>query len=280
MTESLPSFADRMATARSFLFVPADRPERFEKAIASGADMVIVDLEDAVSPDRKEAARSALMAWLDPRRPVMVRINGAASPWLEGDLDLCRRPGVGGIVFPKAEDGDLLRAVASAHPVLALIESAVAVEQLSMLARVDGVVRLALGSVDLALDLDTDADDWIFDPVRLAMTVSSRAAGKAPPVDGVATAFDDPALVQAAASAARKYGFGGKLCIHPAQVPPVHRALLPDAQQVEAARRIVEAAQASNGGAVAVAGQMIDLPVIARARRTLALHHAQSLDFA
>jgi citrate lyase subunit beta/citryl-CoA lyase len=259
-----------IAAARTFLFVPGDRPERVAKAYASGADVVTVDLEDAVAPDRKDAARSAIARVLDATRPVMVRINAADSRWHEADLALCAHPGVLGIMLPKAEPGPFFEAVVARRPVLALLESAAGVMGLSTLVATPGLVRLAIGEIDLSLDLDIIATDDILAPLRLQMVIAARAARLAPPVAGVTTDFRDPAVVAADAARARAAGFGGKLCIHPAQVAPVLDAFRPDAAQSDWARRIVDADARSGGAAVAVDGQMVDRPVVERARRILA----------
>jgi citrate lyase subunit beta/citryl-CoA lyase len=138
------------------------------------------------------------------------------------------------------------------------------------IAATEGVVRLAFGAIDLALDLDTDAPDAAFAPLRLQMVIASRAAGLGGPIDGVTTDFRDPAAITSDARAARAIGFTGKLCIHPAQVAPLHAALRPTHAQLAYATAIVEANTASGGAAVSMNGQMIDRPVVERALRLLA----------
>lgn len=147
--------------ARSWLFVPGNRPERFDKACAAGADAVIVDLEDAVPPDEKDAARAALAGWLRPERPVVVRINGADSAWFEGDLALCAQSGLAGIMLPKAErcaELERLGALAPTTPLLPLIETAAGFANAEALARGPGVRRLIFGSIDFQLDLGIAGD--------------------------------------------------------------------------------------------------------------------------
>ena len=257
--------------ARSYLFVPGDRPERFAKACASGAHAVIVDLEDAVAPENKAAARAAVAAWLHPDHPVIVRINAADTGWFREDCALAGRPGVAGIMLPKAErleDIAALRA-AGAPAVLPLIETAVGYDQARALAGAAGVQRLVFGSIDFQLDLGITGEDEALLAFRSGLVLASRLAGIAAPVDGVSTALDDPARLAADAARARQLGFGGKLCIHPKQVPGVNAAFSPSEAEVGWAKRVLEAAGRANGAAVAVDGKMVDRPVLLRARAVL-----------
>lgn len=263
-----------IAAARSLLFVPGDRPERFDTALASGADAVILDLEDAVPPAGKPGARRAIANWIDAARPVILRINAADTAWFEYDLALCRHPGVAAIMLPKAQAGPDLAHVATQRATIALVESAQGILDLPAIAATPGVIRLALGAIDLALDLDTTCPEASFEPLRLRMTVASRAAGLPGPIDGVTTDFNDPAAIAADATAARALGFTGKLCIHPAQIAPLHDALRPSEALLARARAIVAADAASGGAAVSLGGEMLDRPVVERARR--ALRYAES----
>lgn len=260
-----------VALPRAYLFVPGDRPERFGKARASGADAVIVDLEDAVAPEAKARARAALAAALDESAPLVVRINAAGTPWFMDDLELCRHPGVAAVMLPKVEGIDSVCEVVETtfKNVLPIIESARGVEAVSAISRVPGVVRLAFGSVDLALDLGIDCDpDGREEELlhfRSQIVLASCLAGLAAPADGVSTAVDDAARLRADAERARRLGFGAKLCIHPKQVAPVQAAFTPTATQVAWARRVRDAFATAAGAAVAVDGQMIDRPLNERA---------------
>ena len=260
--------------ARSYLFVPADRPERYAKALASGADAVIVDLEDAVAPAAKDGARAALAAWLDGGgNGVAVRINDAASAMFASDLALVARPGVAAVVVPKAEracDLARVRAAAPAAALLPLVETAAGIANARALARAEGVERLLFGSIDLQLDLGIDGDGDELLAFRSELVLASRLAAIAAPVDGVCTALDDDAALEAETRRARKLGFAGKLCIHPRQVAVVHTAFAPSADEIAWAKRIVAAAGANAGGAVAVDGAMVDRPVLLRAQSLLA----------
>jgi citrate lyase subunit beta/citryl-CoA lyase len=261
-----------MSPLNSLLFVPASRPERIAKALAAGADAVIVDLEDAVAPADKHAARAALAAALDPARPVMVRVNGADTPWFAGDLELLAHPGVAAAMLPKAEDAEDVAVVAAAggRPVLPLVESALGFEQRLALAHARGVQCLVFGQIDFQADLGMRCSEEELTSFRVALVLASRLAGIAPPIDGPTTAFDDEALLRADAWRARRLGFGGKLCIHPRQVAVVNECFAPSADEVAWARRVVDADAGAGGAAVAVDGKMVDRPVVLRAQSILA----------
>lgn len=260
---------------RSYLFVPADRPERIAKALASGADAVIVDLEDAVAPPAKDQARHALAAWLRAAGAgpqVVVRVNGADTAWFSADLATCAAPAVRAVMLPKAgQPGD----VAAVHralpgkPIIALIETAEGFDLMREIAQTAGVERLAFGSIDFQLDLGMvgDGEELLF--FRSRFVLESRLARLAPPIDGVTTAIDDAALVVRDAQAARRLGFGAKLCIHPRQVEAVNCGFTPTATEVDWARRVLNAARQAAGAAVAVDGKMVDRPVLMRAEALL-----------
>ena len=258
--------------ARSWLFVPGSRPERFDKALAAGAGAVIIDLEDAVAPADKQRARDAVAAWLLPRHAVVLRINSADSPWFDADLALCGRPGVAAVMCPKAEHVDTLAAVAQAgaRALLPLVESAAGIAALDALAAAPGVQRLAFGSIDLQADLgmrDATEDELLC--FRTAIVLASRRAGIGAPIDGVTTAIDDGARLQADVQRARRLGFHGKLCIHPKQVAAVNALFAPTIEEVAWARRVLDAAAAAGGAAIAIDGKMIDRPVLLRAHAIL-----------
>ncbi|WP_315809956.1 CoA ester lyase [Pseudomonas sp. C9-3] len=262
---------------RTALFVPGSRPERFAKALASGADAVIVDFEDAVEASLKAQARENLESFLDanPEARVRVRVNAAGDPQQAADLELCGRlPGVTGILLPKAERAMQVRiAASSGKPVWPLIESARGLLALGEIAACEGVERLTFGGLDLALDIGmssgTQAAAVVYDQVRLSLLLHSRVNDLQPPLDTVFPAFDDAEGFAATIRHGRDLGLLGALCIHPRQVAVAHAALAPGADELDWARRVVEASQ---GGAAAfqVDGQMVDAPVLARARRLLA----------
>jgi citrate lyase subunit beta/citryl-CoA lyase len=267
----------RGSEARSWLFVPADRPERIVKAFAAGADAVIADLEDAVAPGVKAQARAALADALSlgqSAQPVLVRINAADTPWFEDDLAACAVPGVAGIVLPKAESVDVLAHIAArlgaGVPLLALIETARGMANAEAIAACPSVRRLLFGAIDFQLDLGIEGEGMELLYFRSRLVLVSRLAELPAPVDGVTVRFDDPAATMADAQRARREGFGGKLCIHPKQVAAVNAAFSPGADEVSWAERVVAAASGAGGGAVALDGKMIDKPVLMRAERILA----------
>lgn len=252
------------ATASTLLFVPGDRPDRFDKAAAAGADLVVLDLEDAVSADAKEAARANVAAWA-AHRPCAVRINSADTRWFRADLDALSAKDVT-IMVPKAEDPAVLAGIGG--NVIALIETARGVLNAPAIASVPGVVRLAVGTFDLAAELGVDPTDTeALLPTRGALVLASAAAGLPGPIDGVTAAIDEPDRIIADTTYARRLGFAGKLCIHPRQLRPAAAALRPTEAQIGWARRIVEA---SSGAVAQVDGEMVDKPVVDRAHAILA----------
>jgi len=265
---------ERISDARTFLFVPATRPERFGRALTSGADVVIVDLEDAVAPEDKVGARAALIQKLDPAHPVLVRINDAGTPWFDGDLAIAGRPGVLGFMLSKAEPGSGLDRTVAACPVVALIESASGMAAVQTIAATEGVCRLAFGTIDLALDLGIGDED-LLSSFGLQLVLASRAARLPSPIHGVTPEFRDPKVVQAAMIAAARSGFGAKMCIHPAQITPTLAALMPTEEELAWAKRVKAAADVGHRAAVALDGKMVDRPVIERALRIL--HNASGV---
>ncbi|UOM33843.1 CoA ester lyase [Acuticoccus sp. I52.16.1] len=259
---------------RSYLFVPGDRPERFDKAVASGADVVILDLEDAVLPEGKAGARKAVAEWLDGGGRAALRINAAGTPWHQDDLALAGHANVMVVMVPKAEDAATLAQIGAALPagraLVPLIETAEGLLEARAIAKVANVLQLAFGSVDYQNDVGIGDDATAFDFARCQIAVASAAARIAPPVDGVTLSLDDPQQLATEVRNARRLGFGGKLCIHPRQVAGVHEGLAPDAAEQEHARAIVAAAEAAGVGAVQLDGRMIDRPVVERARRLIA----------
>jgi citrate lyase subunit beta/citryl-CoA lyase len=259
--------------ARSYLFVPGNRPDRFAKAYASGAHAVIIDLEDAIPAAEKSAARDAAANWINPAQRVLIRINGAETAWFRDDVTMCRLPGVAAIMLPKTDRVEHLRRVqellGNPVPIVPFIETALGFSNVREIARDEAVNRLVFGALDFQLDLGIqgDRDELLY--FRSQLVLVSRLACIQPPVDGINTEIDDPQAVQADTLRARRLGFGGKLCIHPKQVPHVNAAFLPTEEEVLWARRIIAAAEASGGGAVANQGHMVDRPIILRAEQIL-----------
>jgi citrate lyase subunit beta / citryl-CoA lyase len=263
---------DTVRSARSLLFVPGNRPDRFIKAVAAQPDIVVVDLEDAVGTADKHTARAQTAQWLAAGNRAVVRINAADTPWHDDDLAMVaeHRPAV---MLAKAEHpGQITRitALAPGAAVIPLIETAIGVMAIKKLCAARGVARVAFGSIDLANQLGVDPDDREALLVyRTMLVLGSVAAGLAPPIDGVTRSFTETDTVTADFIYARRLGMSAKLCIHPAQIAAVHAAALPSDADVEWANKIV-AAFAADGSAAAVDGKMVDVPVVERARRVLA----------
>jgi citrate lyase subunit beta/citryl-CoA lyase len=253
------------------LFVPGDRPERFAKAAASGADAVILDLEDAVAPADKAGARARLAAHGVDGVLVVIRINARSTAEFSADLAALRGLRFDAVMLPKAETAEDVAAVHAGLggniSVIALVESAAGIDGLATLLRAPGVVQAAFGSLDFALDLGCSPSWEALLLARSQLVLQSKLAGLPPPLDGVTTSLDDAALTEADARRAAEMGYGGKLLIHPKQVAPVRRAFLPDERTLAWARRVLEASGAA--GAVRVDGAMVDRPLLERARRIL-----------
>jgi citrate lyase subunit beta / citryl-CoA lyase len=268
------------AHARSFLFVPGNRPERFEKAINSGADAVILDLEDSVPLAEKARAREAI-AGVWPRLvalgvPLVVRINAAGSA--EGETDLvwlARLRNLAAVMLPKAESAEAMARVhkqTGGIPLLPIVESAAGFFALNDIAAAPGVVRLVVGHIDFMADtgLLCDQAETQLAPLRFAVAMATRVNGLSPAVDGVTVELGDTTKLQADTLRALRFGFAGKLCVHPNQIALVHAALAPTPEAIDWAKRVIAADAASGGAAVQLDGRMVDLPVVLRARHVLA----------
>ena len=258
----------------TYLFVPGSRPDRFEKARQSGAHAVILDLEDAVEDTQKDLARENVASWLSRERPVYVRINGTETPWFERDLEVVRMPGVLGVVLPKAEHPEQIAQVAAYLTrealVLPIIETALGVWNVRALAQAPLVERLAFGSIDFQLDTSITGEQEELLYARSRLVLASRITSILPPVDGVTVALDDMARLQDDVARARRLGFGGKLCIHPRQVDTINCGFAPTESERAWARRILGATEESGAGALQLDGELVDRPVIERARSILA----------
>ncbi|NYI78862.1 HpcH/HpaI aldolase/citrate lyase family protein [Nocardioides panzhihuensis] len=271
------STAEIAGTARTWLFVPGNRPERFDKAAAAGPDVVVLDLEDAVAPAHKDAARAHVTDWLPQADvTVAVRINAAATIWHDADLAaLAALDGPSLVMLPKADSPETVAAVLAALPdgsaVVALVETALGVAGAIDLARSPGVVRLAFGSFDLAAELGVDPDHApALAPARGKLVLASAVGELAGPIDGVTGDVRDHERLAEDVTAAAALGFAGKLCIHPGQVAPAAVALAPTPDEVAWAERVLAAA--TEDGVALVDGRMVDAPVVARARRIISLN--------
>ncbi|MFT4783029.1 MAG: citrate lyase subunit beta/citryl-CoA lyase [Akkermansiaceae bacterium] len=252
---------------RAPLFVPGHKPDLFAKAAASGADAVILDLEDAVPLDAKVIAREALRSDFTDL-PVIVRINPTGTPFHAADLDAVRDLGPDAMIVPKAEDACALAAIAAKTgvSVIALVETASGIAAARAIAAAKGVTRLAFGSIDYCADLGLAHLSYALLHARSELVLASRLAEIAAPIDGVTVQFDDPSFAASEAAEARSLGMTGKLCIHPSQVLGVLAAFLPSKAEIDWAHRVL----ATGDGAAVVDGAMVDEPLRRKARWILA----------
>ena len=266
---------------RSILFVPGDRPERFAKALASPADAICIDLEDAVAPEAKASARASALDFLktspEAARTVL-RLNALSTAAGMVDAAALLEAGVApaALMTPKAESADVLASLHAAfagqggpQPLIALVESAAGLAHAGDLARAPGVVALALGPIDLAAQLGAQFDEQALSTIRLQIRLGASRGGVMA-WDGPSLAIDDLAQLSADARSAAALGFSGKLCIHPAQVAAINAGFSPSAASIDWARRVIAAAK-SGKGAVTVDGKMVDRPVVLHAEKILAL---------
>lgn len=275
---------------RSKLFVPGSRPELFAKALASQADAISFDLEDAVDPGAKDRARQQLAHFLSTLEPsekiIVVRINDPSTPHYERDLDALVGTAMQVVNLPKVESAEQILALAqrlerleAAHglaapiAILATIESPKGLRNAAAIAaaspRVSG---LQLGLADLLEPLGIDRNDpWTLHQIRLSLRLAAGEAGVAA-YDSAFARVNDPAGFAAEAKTARQLGYVGKSCIHPSQIEGANQAFVPDAGQIAHALRVVEAAakaEAAGIGAYLVDGQMVDGPFVRSAQALL-----------
>ena len=271
-----PTETAAFALASTLLFVPGDRPGRFAKAVASGADGVILDLEDAVAAPDKDAARAHIAQWLTGGPAAVVRINAVDTPWFREDL-MALRDSACTVMLPKASAAGVaavVEALGEQTRVLALVETATGVVQASSICALPQVIRLAFGSIDFSTELGVAADDReALLHARSTLVLASVAAGIAPPLDGVTTDVTSGEPARSDAAYASRLGFTGKLCIHPVQIAPVRSAFQPSPAQLSWARSVLESAAR---GASKVDGHMVDAPVLERARRLLGRNDVQN----
>jgi len=270
--------------ARSYLYVPGNRPERFAKALGSAADAVVIDLEDAVPPQEKASARESVAQALrsPPRGQIWVRVNAVASGLAGDDIAAAASPNLTGVRIAKVESADDVRYVASALAsagcgarIQCLIESALGLERIAELARADAAVSgVALGETDLAADLGTETDEGLH-YARGRCVVAARAAGLAPPVQSVFVDVGDEDGLRRSTEAGRALGFVGRSAIHPRQLEVINDVFTPGAERVRDARELIEALErASDAGSSAFLlanGRFVDPAVVEAARRTLDL---------
>ena len=272
---------------RAWLFAPANSARKAEGALASDADAIVLDLEDAVPAAEKETARAMLagLGRLPRRGALVVRVNAAGTSSCLRDIEAALAAGADAIMLPKAEAAAEIAAVCWAldqleagqdrtTEVVPLVETARGLCDVDRISWGRRVRQLAFGTVDYALELGLEgpAGEEAVDHARHALVTASRAAGLQPPIDGVTLAARDAEVTGRDAARARALGFGGKLAIHPAQVEPIRLAFRPNAADLDWARAVVDAfaaAEASGSGAILVRDRLVDRPVLLQAQRVL-----------
>jgi citrate lyase subunit beta / citryl-CoA lyase len=288
-----PTGSADTVTARSYLYVPGDQARKLQHALASGADAIIADLEDAVAPSAKADARRTVADWLatqlgGDQPELWVRVN-SSSRLLADDVHAVVGPAVTGICLPKTHTPEqvhslgALLAAAEQQAGLAegsiklvpLLESAAGILSARAIAEQPRVRQLGLGELDLCAEvgIEPSADERELLPIRVQVVLASAAAGLDPPIGPVSTDFADLEALRHSTDALRRLGFGSRWAIHPAQVPVINQTFTPSPEQVEAARRLVErydgALDQGIGVCVDEDGHMVDEAVVRAARRTL-----------
>lgn len=279
MSDIIQNVAELLAkliSARSFLVFPGDDDHKRERALGSGADAVVLDLQDGVAQEAKAGARQRLQVFVTaPGSPArLVRVNDPAGRTGAADLDAVAGFEDVAVVVPKAGLATVEVAARTGRPLIALVESATGVRDAHELAAHPAVVALAIGSADLTASLGLgatgDGTELLF--VRSHLVVASAAAAIRPPIDGPCLDVRDPIALEREALLAYRLGLRGKLCIHPGQVPGVHQGFAPTPEEVERARRVTAAWDEilAGGSAVGVVdGMLVDLPVVERARAVI-----------
>lgn len=262
-----------MQTPRSFLFVPANRPERYTKALNSGSDAVIIDLEDAIPAEHKLESRALLKQWLldHPTEKVMIRVNAFQTEWFAEDIQLAQFSNVIAIVLPKAEQLQEFEAIQHIRTIdiYPIIETPYGMAQVKEIAQFPAVRALMFGSIDFQLEMDMSGDFLELMYFRNKIALASKLAGIANPIDGVTADFGNTELVMTETLQAKKLGFQGKLCIHPSQVKIVNQTFNSSPEEIQWAQQVLEAVKAADGQTISLNGKMIDKPIISKAEKIL-----------
>jgi citrate lyase subunit beta/citryl-CoA lyase/(S)-citramalyl-CoA lyase len=272
------SIVKKFPNVKTWLFVPATRIDRVEKAFASGTDAVIVDLEDAVATTDKVQARKDLQVYYNSQdyQPIWVRINKAGSEEFFKDVVLCQQmPNLAGVLLAKAEQASDIESVHQLTdlPVIALIETALGLYQIDSMAKSAGLLAFSYGFLDLCNDLQvhvgTAAADVIANQIRYQLLLTSKVHQLLAPIDTVYTDFNDAKGLGQRVQLWSQMGMSGMLCIHPKQVATVKQSLQPTDADIEFARRVIEEYERSGQAIFKIDGEMVDAPVIERCRQLL-----------
>lgn len=264
---------------KSWLFVPGNETDKLPKALNSNADVVIIDWEDAVAPNRKAAARQAtheILAATEPRPRVVLRVNSFPTAAYAEDIQALDDLPIAAVMIAKvSEPGEVLEIAEMGYPVIPLIESALAIENAYQIAKAHPMVeRLVLGTMDLMADLGAqwEPDGPSLHYLRSRLLVAGQAAGLAGSIDGVYPLLNDMSGLHQEATTARKMGFAGKLVIHPRQIDIVHQVFSPTPEEVEEALLTIntfDEAVAAGRSAIRIGERMIDPPMVIWAQNVL-----------
>lgn len=279
MGETASGARARFPPCRSILFVPGDRPDRYGKALAAGADAVCIDLEDAVAPGHKTGARASVARFLADRptpspAAVIVRVNDPDTGRGGRDAGALRDHPPDAVMVPKVTTAEgvrrACRLVGDGMPLLPIVETALGLENAVHIgAASPAVATLIFGGFDLSAELGAEPD-WESLLYARSRVVHAAALSGLDAIDMPSRDLRGMAGLRDEAARARRLGYNGKVAIHPAQIAAIHEVFTPSRDEIRQARRIVEADRAAGGGAVALDGRMVDRPVVEAARRVLA----------
>lgn len=255
--------------ARSWLLVPGAKPELFDPAAESAADAIVLDIEDAVAPEEKPNARENVRRWLDDGGRAYVRVNDIGSEFWRGDLEALRgAPGLVGVMLAKSEESshidETAKLLGEDKLIVALIESASGVENVSSIAKASSTFRLAFGTGDFRRDTDIGDDHTAMAYARSRMVIASRASNLPGPIDGPVVTTETRVLVAETAHSLTM-GLLGKICLRPEQTGMVNEILSPTTADLQWAQEVIEAYDARGG----VIRDGSDLPRLARARKIM-----------
>ena len=253
------------------LFVPGIRFDRFEQALQSGADTIIIDLEDSVSETQKDVARNNLVKFSRKNTNIFVRVNDLDSPHVKDDLDCIEQCGDVGLMLSKSEDPSAITQWLSLHKtnrhILCLIETVRGLAAISELMRHKNVMGCAFGHFDFSTDLGCEADLSVLAPYRAELVLQSKLHGKAAPLDCVTADISDIDQLRLDCNDAKKRGFGGKMLIHPSQVKTAQSVFLPSKEEYDNAKKLVEAS--AEQAVLQHEGKMIDKPILKKAKQLI-----------
>ena len=253
------------------LFVPGTRYDRFEQAIRSGADTIIIDLEDSVSDSQKQLARENLLEFDKQDCNLFVRVNDLESPFVGDDLACLEKCGEVGIMLSKSEDPyaitQWLERQTFTRQILCLIETVKGFANTSALMQHKNVIGCAFGHFDFSTDLGCEPDISLLAPYRADLVLQSKLHGKSPPLDCVTADFSQIEQLHLDCEDAKRRGFGGKLLIHPSQVKPAQSIFLPNKNEYDEAKDLV--AVTSSQAVIQYEGRMIDKPILKKAEQLI-----------